>query len=169
MKNQKKEEIEKTKENKMEKLRSELQSLFEGIEIDANIKNIIVNKFLNKIANEVSLGNLKERLEVLYEFEKNYLELIKDYKEEMKFAANLQEDLRKERTKFFSEDIKEVSNTLKESQVDGKVASLWIKELVGSYTKSLDLSSGLIEEQTLDMIGEIRQQAKSEAQAVKKK
>ena len=92
---------------------------------------------------------------------------MKEYKEEIKFAANIQEDLRKERTKFFSESLKEVSETLKESQVDSKVASIWIKELVSSYTKSLDLSSGLIEEHTLDMIGEIRRDAKEEVNSLK--
>ncbi|MCV5720422.1 nickel transporter, partial [Escherichia coli] len=92
----------------------------------------------------------KTKLSVLYEFEKNYLQLISDYKEEIKFASSLQEDLRKERAKFFSETLKEVHQTLSESQVDNEVASKWIKELVCSYTKSLDLSGGLVEEHTLD-------------------
>lgn len=108
----------------------------------------------------VNLELLKTKLEVLYNFEKNYLELVKEYKEEIKFASSLQEDLRKERSKFFSETLKEVSHTLHESQVDGDVASKWLKELVDSYTKSLDLSSSLIEEHTLDTIGKIRSEAK---------
>ncbi|MFH0287174.1 hypothetical protein ACGRSR_05925 [Vibrio owensii] len=49
---------------------------------------------------------------------------------------------------------------MSESQVDGDVASKWLKELVDSYTKSLDLSSSLIEEHTLDTIGKIRSEAK---------
>ncbi|BEC72764.1 hypothetical protein VEE57_44800 (plasmid) [Escherichia coli] len=83
-------------------------------------------------------------MSVLYEFEKNYLQLISEYKEEIKFASSLQEDLRKERAKFFSETLKRVHQTLSESQVDNEVASKWIKELVGSYTKSLDLSEVLL-------------------------
>ena len=55
----------------------------------------------------------------------------------------------------------------KEAQVESQVASMWIKELVDSYTRSLDLSSGLIEEHTLDMIAEIREEAKKEAQSLK--
>ena len=97
-----------------------------------------------------------------YTYEKNYLELVKEYKEEIKFASTMQEDLRKERAKFFAETLKEVSETLKNSQVDNDVASRWVKELVNSYTKSLDLSSGLIEEDTLDMIGKIRKESKKE-------
>lgn len=108
----------------------------------------------------IGLEHLKSKLEVLYSYEKNYLELVKTYKEEIKFASALQEDLRKERSNFFSETLKEVSKTLSESQVDDAVASKWLKELVDSYTKSLDLSSSLIEEHTLDTIGTIRSEAK---------
>lgn len=154
----------------MTNLANDLQEMFSGIEMDDNAKKAIIQSVVLKVESSISLATLatlKEKLEVLYEYEKNYLELLKGYKEEIKFAANIQEDLRKERTKFFSEALKDVSETLKESQVDSKVASIWIKELVASYTKSLDLSSGLIEEHTLDMIGEIRQEAKKEAKSIK--
>ncbi|EJL7016899.1 nickel transporter [Vibrio cholerae] len=127
---------------------------------DDSIKAQLTEALKKELNGYVNLELLKAKLEVLYNFEKNYLELVKEYKEEIKFASTLQEDLRKERSKFFSETLKEVSHTLSESQVDDDVASKWLKELVDSYTKSLDLSSGLIEEHTLDTIGKIRSEAK---------
>ncbi|MGR5432675.1 nickel transporter [Vibrio owensii] len=127
---------------------------------DDSIKTQLTEALNKELYSHVKLELLKTKLEVLYNFEKNYLELVKEYKEEIKFASTLQEDLRKERAKFFSETLKEVSHTLSESQVDGDVASKWLKELVDSYTKSLDLSSSLIEEHTLDTIGKIRSEAK---------
>ena len=157
-----------TGENEMNNLPKELEAMLSNVQMDEGTKKTIIKHVTLKAESSASLTLLQEKLKVLYEYEKNYLELIKTYKEEIKFAASLQEDLRKERTKFFSEHIKEVSATLKESQVDPNIASTWIKELVSSYTKSLDLSSGLIEEHTIDMIGEIRQQAKKEAAETKK-
>ncbi len=127
---------------------------------DDSINSLLTEALTKELSSYVNLELLKTKLSVLYEFEKNYLELVKEYKEEIKFANTLQEDLRKERSKFFSETLKEVSETLSESQVDGEVASKWLKELVDSYTNSLNLSSGLIEEHTLDMIGKIRKEAK---------
>lgn len=153
----------------MTTLGKDLQDMLARVEMDEKEKKAIIQLITLKVENAVSLTTLQEKLKVLYEYEKNYLSLLKEYKEEIKFAANLQEDLRKERTKFFSESLREVSKTLKESQVDSGVASTWIKELVDSYTKSIDLSSGLIEEHTLDVIGEIRQQAKKEAKELKTK
>jgi hypothetical protein len=162
-------QINRNGENEMTNLANELKEMFSKVEMDNNAKAAIIQSVILKVESAVSLTTLQEKLKVLYEYEKNYLELVKNYKEEIKFAATLQEDLRKERTKFFSEALKEVSATLKESQVDSNVASVWIKELVNSYTKSLDLSSGLIEEHTIDMIGEIRQKAKQGAVEIKKK
>ena len=151
----------------MSDIKKEIAELFNGIEIDSNAKNALIQSISLKLENSVSLSTLQEKLKILYEYEKNYLNLLKEYKEEIKFAATLQEDLRKERTKFFSEALKDVSETLKESQVDSNIASVWIKERVNSYTRSLDLSSGLIEEHAIDMIGEIRAKAKNEANQVK--
>lgn len=152
----------------MSNFENELKEMFSRVEMDGNAKTAIIKSVILKVENAVSLTALQEKLKVLYEYEKNCLELVKSYKEEIKFAASLQEDLRKERTKFFAESLKEVSATLKEAQVDSNVASIWIKDLVNSYTKSLDLSGGLIEEHTIDMIGDIRQKAKQEAMELKK-
>ncbi|HFF8522847.1 TPA: nickel transporter [Providencia rettgeri] len=127
---------------------------------DDSINKKLTEVLQKELNDYVNLELLKAKLEVLFNYEKSYLELVKEYKEEIKFASTLQEDLRKERSKFFSETLKEVSETLNQSQVDSQVASKWLKELVGSYTKSLDLSSNLIEEHTLDTIGKIRHEAK---------
>ena len=139
-----------------------IQQVLKDYETDENAKKSFLNHLEATLNEKVNLDNLKTRLEILYTYEKNYLELVKEYKEEIKFASTMQEDLRKERAKFFAETLKEVSGTLKNAQVDSEVASRWVKELVNSYTKSLDLSSGLIEEDTLDMIGKIRKESKKE-------
>lgn len=107
--------------------------------------------------NSVSLENLKQRLAVFHEFEKNYLELVRDFKEEIKFAANLQEEIRKERAKFFSDTLAEVSETLSSAQVEESTAQTWLRDLVDSYTKSLNLSENLVEEKALETITQIRE------------
>ncbi|EGX6952298.1 nickel transporter [Aeromonas hydrophila] len=144
----------------MKNLNQLISSAVEASGADDSINSQLTEVLIKELNDYISLELLKTKLEVLYNFEKNYLDLVKEYKEEIKFASTLQEDLRKERAKFFSETLKEVSATLSESQVDGEVASKWLKELVDSYTKSLNLSGSLIEEHTLDTIGKIRSEAK---------
>ena len=139
-----------------------INSILKDVAMDANAKALLIQNLELTVSREVDLSSLKTKLEILYSYEKNYLELVKEFKEEIKFASSIQEDLRKERAKFFAETLKEVQSTLKASQVESEVASTWIKELVSSYTKSLDLSSGLIEENTLDTIGRLRKESKQE-------
>jgi hypothetical protein len=134
---------------------------FEGAALENNVKDALKRKLMLSLEEESATSKLKERLQLLFEYERNYLSLVKEFKEEIKFVGALQEDLRKERAKFFSDTLREVSDALKEAQVSSDVASRWVQELVNSYTKSLDVSSGLIEEHTFDTIGEIRKQAKS--------
>lgn len=146
-----------------------IDECFKDLNLEQPVKEAIKKKIICNFEEYSVTTKLKERLEILFSFEKNYLTLMKEFKEEIKFVGTLQEDLRKERAKFFSETLREVSKSLKDSQVSDGVASQWIQELVNSYTKSLDMSAGLIEEHTFDTIGEIRKQAKEEASILSKK
>jgi len=150
-------------EQKIEKQVTDIITLF-SLENEENKYQFKLFKhhLVNELTTSFSLDFLKERLNVIYTYERNYLELLKEFKEEIKFAGTLQEDLRKERAKFFSGVLDEVSNTLKNSQVEDNVAACWIKELVNSYTKSLDVSEGLIDEGTLNSLGKVRDMGKEE-------
>lgn len=119
----------------------------------ANLTNALWDYFQKN-----SNSQLKERLNIYWEFEKHYLDVLKEYKEELKFVASMQEDLRKERAKFFGETLKVVSNTLKETQVSADIQSRWIAELVSSYTQSLDLSDNLIQEKTAQSLENIKKE-----------
>lgn len=104
---------------------------------------------------------LQDRLKIYYEYQKNYLNIFKEYKEELKFVQSIQENLRKERAKFFSETLREVSKSLKETGVEQPTQSKWIAELVGSYTQSLNLSENLVEETSMKTINDINNEIKN--------
>ena len=126
------------------------------------------DKIIEQILDEVYNERLKSQLDIYYEYEKHYLDMLKEYKEEIKFASTLQEDLRKERANFFSEKLKEVSATLKDTGVDDKVRGEWIKELVKSYTGSLDISDKLVEEHVVETINDIKGKQKEIVEQIKK-
>lgn len=160
----------KMNENVKQEIEESINKIFILYPIENNENKDVINALkLNIINSMVNIKNtniVKEKLETLFFYEKNYLELIKEYKEEIKFASTLQEDLRKERAKFFSSVLDEVSSTLKNSQVDEKVASSWIIELVKSYTGSLDCSANMVSENTLDSISSLRAKARNERDAL---
>jgi hypothetical protein len=108
------------------------------------------------------LSETKSKLELLYQYEKHYLGLIKEYKEEIKFANTLQEDLRRERSQFFTQTLKDVIQTMKTAEVDKTVSAQWIQELVANYTKSIDLSSDLAKTHVIEIINTLSTEAKQE-------
>jgi hypothetical protein len=130
------------------------------------IDPLIRTKLLDEVAliSHVFLpdASYRSRLQAIYDYEKHYLELIKDYKEEIKFANTVQEDLRRERSQFFTQTLKEVINTLNSEQVEKATASKWIQELVNSYTVSLDLSSDLAKTHIVDLMASMKNKAKEE-------
>ena len=126
------------------------------------------SEIIEQILDEVYNVRLEAQLKTYYEYEKHCLDMLKEYKEEIKFASALQEDLRKERAKFFSEKLKEVSATLKDAEVDDKVRGEWIKELVKSYTRSLDISDKLVEEHVVETINDIKGKQKEIVEQIKK-
>jgi len=109
----------------------------------------------------------RAKLDLLYQYEKHYLELIKEYKEEIKFAGSMQEDLRRERSQFFTQTLREVVQTLQAQEIDKKVASQWIEELVASYTKSIDLSSDLAKTHVVQVLSIFKEEAKQEVSKAK--
>ena len=119
------------------------------------------------MSNDVQLSEelieTKLKLELLYQYEKHYLGLIKEYKEEIKFANTLQEDLRRERTQFFTQTLKDVIQTMNVAQVDNAVSAQWIQELVGSYTKSIDLSGDLAKTHVIEILSILTGESKREA------
>ena len=140
-----------------ESLTERLRDILSQVVLEESAKGTIEKELVQLVSEE----NLRNKLELLFEYEKHYLELIKDYKEEIKFSASLQEDLRRERSQFFTQILREVSETLKKADVDSKVASQWTQDLVDSYTKSIELSGDLAKTHAIDVIGKLRESTKA--------
>lgn len=117
---------------------------------------------------KVEVEALRERLDLLHDYEKKFLTLIKEHKEEIKFINDFQEDVRRERAHFFSQVLRDVSSTLDEAQVDDDIAAEWIEQLVASYTASLDVSNSLTTSRAIDMSGKIKQDADEHVSALQK-
>ena len=115
----------------------------------------VSNQIIEKVENPMR----DKKLTILYNHEKHFLDILKEYKEEIKFAATLQAEIRKEEAVFFSTTLKEVCNSLKEAQIDPKCQAQWICDLVSTYTSSLKLSSKLAEEHVVSLLGDIQKEA----------
>ena len=114
---------------------------------------------VRSIAHEVYNSARDKKLGILYNHEKHLLDILKEYKEEIKFAESLQAEIRKEAASFFTSTLKDVYTSLKEAQVAPEYQVQWIFDLVSSYTSSLKLSSRLAEDHVINLIGEIQKES----------
>tara|TARA_R100000789_G_scaffold95873_1_gene96785 strand:- start:588 stop:1130 length:543 start_codon:yes stop_codon:yes gene_type:complete len=110
----------------------------------------------------------EEELKILFSYQQNYLNLIREFKEEIKFLNTTQEDLRKERSKFFSNTLEEVNESLKKSSIDEKLTQQWTQQLVDSYTDSLDTSSELVRTKVMETVEEMKNKSEELQNNVKK-
>ena len=144
-----------------------LFNLLEKIKVvDGNINLEASKGAVNDFQKELQ-KNLEEdfrikqgELQILHSFEKQNLDLLKEYKEEIKFLYSSQEELRKERANFFATTLKEIIATLRNEEVDSKIASVWLNALVESYTKSLDLSEKFAQEGITNLMEDLRKKRK---------
>lgn len=59
-------------------------------------------------------------------------------------VISLQEDIRKEHTRFLSTTVSEVRDVLEKQEISKECIEKWIEDLVDNYTKSLKLSYNLL-------------------------
>ncbi len=122
---------------------------------EITIEKVITN--LQEYQKFYDLSFESEQLDLLYNYQERYLMLIREYKEEIKFLNNTQEDLRKERAKFFSITLEEVSLSLKNSSIEEKTSQVWIKQLVDSFSQSIDISQNIVENEVQKSFEEINE------------
>lgn len=125
---------------------------------DIQIDEEMVNNFQNELSKDFKIE--QEKLAILTKYEEENLKILKEYKEEIKFLYSSQEELRKEMANFFASTLKEIITTLKNEEVDSKIASIWLNSFVESYTKSLDLSEKFAQEGIMDLIENLRKKRK---------
>lgn len=143
---------------KMSDVAEDFKKALDGLEVNGTSTEDLVRKLTDIV--KMRYGEeLDSRLRRFFEMEKQCLQTVKEFKEEIKFMQSAQEDIRRERAQFFSSTLRDVSQNLAQAQVDSSVASRWLQELVSSYTQSLNLSDGLVRSGSIDLIGQIRSKA----------
>ena len=105
-------------------------------------------------------GNLPKKkvssIQVLYDYEKHYLELIKEHSEEIEFIEDLLHRFREEQKTFFQECLPDISRKLDEESIDTDMKREWLKRLESNMDRSFSLSEMLITEYTTKKLSEFK-------------
>lgn len=105
----------------------------------------------------VSPKRKEPSIQVLYDYEKHYMELVKKYASEIKMVADMLCDLRKEQEIFYKETLPEIIEKLnQDAGIDEEMRNVWLKRLTTNMDRSFGLSETLINDYVTKNIDEFK-------------
>ena len=118
-------------------------------------KNIINNCFDE--FDDVSPKRKNSSIQVLYDYEKHYMELVRKYSQEISMIAGMLSNFRNEQEKFYEEALPKVINKLNQDiGIDDEMRKVWIERLTTNMDRSFLLSETLISNYVTKSIEEFK-------------
>lgn len=93
---------------------------------------------------EIPTEKQKPNLQVLFDYEKHYMDLVKKYKPEIDYITGLQNEHTQEVKKFYQFDLPAIQEKLSKEPVDEETKNEWLKHLEEHISKSFDMSEHFI-------------------------
>lgn len=105
---------------------------------------------------DISPRKQEPTLQVLYDYEKHYMELIKQHKNEIVFIENMLKDYRQENIDFFNNQLSRISQKLDAEHIDKDMKNAWLKRLEENMNRSFAISEKLITDYTTKKLDEFK-------------
>lgn len=105
---------------------------------------------------DISPRKQEPTLQVLYDYEKHYMELIRQHKHEIIFIENMLRDYRQENIDFFNNQLSQISQKLDAEHIDKDMKIAWLKRLEENMNRSFAISEKLITDYTTKKLDEFK-------------
>lgn len=105
---------------------------------------------------DISPKKQEPTLQVLYDYEKHYMELIKQHKNEIVFIENMLKDYRQKNIDFFNNQLSRISQKLDAEHIDKDMKNAWLKRLEENMNRSFAISEKLITDYTTKKLDEFK-------------
>ena len=105
---------------------------------------------------DISPRKQEPTLQVLYDYEKHYMELIRQHKNEIVFIENMLKDYRQENIDFFNNQLSKISQKLYAEHIDKDMKNAWLKRLEENMNRSFAISEKLITDYTTKKLDEFK-------------
>lgn len=118
------------------------------------------NRLIGDCFQEFDDTNPKKKnptIQVLYDYEKHYMELVRKYSSEISMIADMLRDFREEQEMFYKEILPEIVAKLNQDiGVEEEMRNVWLKRLTTNIDRSFGLSEELINDYTTKSINEFK-------------
>ena len=105
---------------------------------------------------DISPRKQEPTLQVLYDYEKHYMELIRQHKNEIVFIENMLKDYRQENIDFFNNQLSKISQKLDAEHIAKDMKNAWLKRLEENMNRSFAISEKLITDYTTKKLDEFK-------------
>lgn len=108
---------------------------------------------------DVSPKRKEPSVQVLYDYEKHYMELVKKYSSEIKMIADMLSEFRREQATFYKETLPEIIQKLNQDVgIDEEMKNVWVKRLTANIDRSFELSETLINDYVTKNIEQFKEE-----------
>jgi len=105
--------------------------------------------------------NNNKKAEIIMQYTEILCKLARDYQSEIAYMDELLKNIRNERNKFYSQQIPQIEESLKQDSVTEENRKKWIEELRENMEKSFVISETLIKDFVTDNLNEYQSELKS--------
>lgn len=106
---------------------------------------------------DVSPKRKDPSIQVLYDYEKHYMELVRKYSPEISMIVGMLSDFRNEQEQFYKEILPQIVAKLNEDAgIDAEMRNVWLKRLTTNMDRSFELSETLINDYATKSIDEFK-------------
>jgi hypothetical protein len=108
--------------------------------------------------NDIPQKKKDPTIQMLYEYEKHYLEMLKRYSSEIKFIQDMLAGFRKEQEEFYYQLLPDISQKLNNDDgIDNEMKKIWLNRLTTNIERSFNLSETLINDYATKSLDEFKQ------------
>lgn len=109
------------------------------------------------VFDDVSPKKKEPSIQVLFDYEKHYMELVRKYSPEISMIVDMLRNFRKEQEQFYKETLPEIIAKLNEDVgIDEEMKRVWLKRLTTNMDRSFGLSETLINDYATKNIDEFK-------------
>lgn len=106
---------------------------------------------------DVSPKRKNPSIQVLYDYEKHYMELVRKFSPEISMIVDMLGDFRNEQEQFYKEVLPQIVDRLnQDAGIDAEMRNVWLKRLTTNIDRSFGLSETLINDYATKSIDEFK-------------
>lgn len=106
---------------------------------------------------DITISNKNQTIVDVFECQKAYAQLIREYKEEFEYVQRSLAELREEQRNFYEIELPKVIEVLRSDDVGADAQKMWVDELQKNMSKSFQMSERLLNDLAIKQMDEFKQ------------